>query len=129
LLMLPSCPAMFTFINVFFSSTLTAASTSSQICEIDGIILTARPPVPLVNTPAPPAAPPPGSSIADELRKLADLRAEGLLTDAEFATQKARLLGMQRPEMDPGQPVWSGRHGQGRDLIKLTLGLHISCRG
>jgi hypothetical protein len=30
--------------------------------------------------------------IADELRKLADLRAEGILTDDEFAAQKARLL-------------------------------------
>jgi Short C-terminal domain len=31
--------------------------------------------------------------IADELRKLADLRAEGVLTDEEFSVQKARLLG------------------------------------
>lgn len=30
--------------------------------------------------------------IADELRKLADLRAEGILTDQEFETQKTRLL-------------------------------------
>lgn len=32
------------------------------------------------------------ASVADELSKLADLRAEGLLTDAEFQEQKARLL-------------------------------------
>jgi hypothetical protein len=32
------------------------------------------------------------SLIADELRKLAELRAEGVLTDDEFAAQKARLL-------------------------------------
>jgi hypothetical protein len=31
--------------------------------------------------------------IADELRKLADLRSEGILTDDEFAAQKASLLG------------------------------------
>jgi hypothetical protein len=31
-------------------------------------------------------------SVAEELRKLADLRAEGVLTDAEFADLKARLL-------------------------------------
>jgi hypothetical protein len=32
-------------------------------------------------------------SVADELKKLADLRAAGVLTDEEFATQKQRLLG------------------------------------
>jgi hypothetical protein len=35
---------------------------------------------------------PDGALIADELRKLADLRAEGVLTDDEFAAQKAKLL-------------------------------------
>jgi hypothetical protein len=35
----------------------------------------------------------PGPSIADELRKLGELRDAGLLTEAEFAEQKARLLG------------------------------------
>lgn len=38
-------------------------------------------------------APPPAAvSVADELRKLADLRREGILTDEEFESQKARLL-------------------------------------
>lgn len=32
-------------------------------------------------------------SLSDELRKLADLRDSGILTDTEFATQKAKLLG------------------------------------
>ena len=40
---------------------------------------------------ATPAAQPDGL-IADELRKLAALRAEGILTDEEFAAQKTRLL-------------------------------------
>lgn len=39
--------------------------------------------------PAPASAP----STADELAKLAQLRGQGVLTDDEFATQKARLLG------------------------------------
>jgi hypothetical protein len=30
--------------------------------------------------------------VSDELRKLADLRAEGVLSDEEFAAAKARLL-------------------------------------
>ena len=35
---------------------------------------------------------PPGS-IADELHKLADLKAQGILTDDEFRTQKQKLMG------------------------------------
>lgn len=33
------------------------------------------------------------SSVADEIAKLGELRAQGLLTDDEFAAQKGRLLG------------------------------------
>jgi hypothetical protein len=33
-----------------------------------------------------------GSSLADELSKFAELKNQGILTDAEFETQKARLL-------------------------------------
>ena len=33
-----------------------------------------------------------GSSSADELSKLADLKSKGVITDAEFAAQKAKLL-------------------------------------
>jgi Short C-terminal domain len=33
-----------------------------------------------------------GSSVADELRKLAELHKQGVLTDEEFDAQKARLL-------------------------------------
>ena len=32
-------------------------------------------------------------SLADELKKLADLRQAGILSDDEFQTQKTRLLG------------------------------------
>jgi membrane-associated protease RseP (regulator of RpoE activity) len=38
-------------------------------------------------------SPVPQISVADELAKLAKLRDEGILTDAEFETQKAKLLG------------------------------------
>ncbi|MBH8569352.1 SHOCT domain-containing protein [Microvirga sp. STS02] len=37
--------------------------------------------------------PKPTSSIADELTKLANLRDAGVLTEQEFQTQKARVLG------------------------------------
>ena len=52
------------------------------------------------NDPAPPAAAPEpeaagGLSIdaMDQLKKLAELHASGILTDEEFAAQKARILG------------------------------------
>lgn len=44
--------------------------------------------------PAPPPAPPaPAVDLPDQLRQLAQLRDEGILTDDEFAAQKAKLLG------------------------------------
>jgi hypothetical protein len=43
-------------------------------------------------SPAAAAASSGGNSVAEELRKLADLRSEGVLTDDEFATLKGKLL-------------------------------------
>ena len=47
--------------------------------------------------PAPAAPPPPATggtdSLIDQLEKLADMKANGLLDDAEYAAAKARLLG------------------------------------
>jgi hypothetical protein len=51
----------------------------------------APPPVPLAAPPPVPLAAPP-LSVADELAKLAKLKADGVLTDGEFAAQKAKLL-------------------------------------
>ena len=42
-------------------------------------------------------ASPSAPSVSDELKKLADLRDSGVLTDEEFADQKAILLGHERP--------------------------------
>lgn len=42
---------------------------------------------------APAPAPVATSGIAEELKKLAELRDAGILTDEEFASQKAKLLG------------------------------------
>lgn len=42
-----------------------------------------------------PAAPPPaagGSSVIDQLKELGELKAQGILTEEEFAAQKAKLL-------------------------------------
>ena len=38
------------------------------------------------------AAGTPGSTTADQLSKLADLKSQGVLTDAEFEAQKAKIL-------------------------------------
>ena len=43
-------------------------------------------------SPAPAADPAGGSSMADQLGKLADLHQQGILTDDEFAAAKAKLL-------------------------------------
>ncbi len=38
------------------------------------------------------AAPPPAEDNYEQLKKLGDLHAQGILTDEEFAAQKAKLL-------------------------------------
>jgi hypothetical protein len=38
------------------------------------------------------SAAPATSSVADEIKKLSELRVQGLLTEGEFSAQKARLL-------------------------------------
>ena len=44
--------------------------------------------------PAAPAAPAVGeSSVIDQLKELGELKAQGILTEEEFAAQKAKLLG------------------------------------
>jgi hypothetical protein len=42
-------------------------------------------------SPAPPAGG--GSSMIDQLKELGELKAQGILTEEEFAAQKAKLLG------------------------------------
>ena len=42
----------------------------------------------------PPAAPDPAEDIITQLERLGALRAQGILTEEEFAAQKARLMGM-----------------------------------
>lgn len=58
-------------------------------------------PPPQYAAPAPPPPPPPpapapaaGTDTVAELQKLADLKAQGILSDAEFAAAKAKLLGI-----------------------------------
>ena len=51
-------------------------------------------PPPQAAPPAAPAAPPAGEkSTIDQLKELGELKAQGILTEEEFAAQKAKLLG------------------------------------
>lgn len=43
--------------------------------------------------PPPPAAAAPQADVVEQLKGLASLRDQGILTDAEFAAQKAKILG------------------------------------
>ena len=47
-----------------------------------------------VQTPPPPAAPAPEEDVITQLERLGALKAQGILTEDEFAAQKAKLLGM-----------------------------------
>jgi hypothetical protein len=47
-------------------------------------------PAPVAAAPAPPTAG--GQSTIDQLKELGELKAQGILTDEEFAAQKAKLL-------------------------------------
>jgi hypothetical protein len=49
-------------------------------------------PAPAAPAPPPPAAAPAADPI-EQLKELAELKAQGVLTDEEFAAQKARILG------------------------------------
>jgi Short C-terminal domain len=43
--------------------------------------------------PPPEAAPAAGASTIDQLKELGELKSQGILTEEEFAAQKAKLLG------------------------------------
>jgi hypothetical protein len=53
----------------------------------------APPPPQYAPPPPPPAAAASGEDIVTQLEKLASLKEKGILTDAEFDAQKARILG------------------------------------
>jgi hypothetical protein len=49
-----------------------------------------------------------GTGTADELARLAELRSNGTITDAEFETAKANVLGGTRPAATPGTEATPG---------------------
>jgi hypothetical protein len=53
----------------------------------------APPPPAAAPAPAAPAAAPAGNDMIQQLKDLGELHAQGILTDDEFAAQKAKILG------------------------------------
>jgi hypothetical protein len=51
------------------------------------------PPAPVAAAPAPAPAAPDQGAVIEQLRQLGELHQQGILTDEEFAAQKAKLLG------------------------------------
>lgn len=60
--------------------------------EMEAESAAAAPPPPPAPAAAPAAAPAPAADPMAQLQKLADMKAQGLLTDEEFAAAKAKLL-------------------------------------
>jgi hypothetical protein len=54
----------------------------------------APPPEVVYAPPPPPPAPAPDEDVITQLERLGALKAQGLLTEEEFAAQKAKLLGL-----------------------------------
>jgi hypothetical protein len=70
----------------------TATAVSNRVSRRQAARWGAEPDPYAEPAPAPAAAPPPARDPIEELGRLGSLRDQGVLTDAEFATQKARIL-------------------------------------
>jgi hypothetical protein len=77
----------------------TATAVSNRVSRRQGQKWAAQeapPPQPQAYAAPPPAAPQPaagGESRIEKLKDLADLKQQGILTEEEFAAEKARVLG------------------------------------
>ncbi|MFD4021832.1 SHOCT domain-containing protein [Streptomyces sindenensis] len=74
------------------SGTATAVSNRVEQRDMRRRAAAQAPQMPAAPAPAPPPAPA-GTNRVAQLTQLADLKTQGLLTDEEFATEKARILG------------------------------------
>ena len=75
----------------------TATSVSNRVSRRQGQRWAAQEeqPQPQSPAPAPTAAAASGSSTIDRLKELGELKAQGILTEEEFAAQKAKLLAAE----------------------------------
>ena len=71
----------------------TATSVSNRVSRRQGQRWAQQEEAQQAPPPAAPAAPaPPAESMLDQLKELGELKAQGILTEEEFAAQKAKLL-------------------------------------
>jgi len=75
----------------------TATSVSNRVSKRQSERWAAQeapPPQQAAPAPPPPAAPAaPATSTIDQLKELGELKSQGILTEEEFAAQKAKILG------------------------------------
>jgi hypothetical protein len=74
----------------------TATSVSNRVSKRQGERWAAQEQQQYAQQAPPPQAPAPAagdSSVIDQLKELGELKAQGILTEEEFAAQKAKLLG------------------------------------
>jgi hypothetical protein len=76
----------------------TATSVSNRVSKRQGERWAAQEQQQYAQQPPPPQAAPAapaggGSSTIDQLKELGELKAQGILTEEEFAAQKAKILG------------------------------------
>jgi type II secretory pathway pseudopilin PulG len=70
------------------------AAVAAALAAQGGATPAAATPASVAATPAAsPAGPPGGDDVIARLQQLAELKAQGILTEEEFAAQKARILG------------------------------------
>jgi hypothetical protein len=75
----------------------TATAVSNRVSKRQGERWAQQEAPEYAEAPPPPAAAAPpaeaGGSVIDQLKQLGELKAQGILTEEEFAAQKAKLLG------------------------------------
>lgn len=80
---------------MFRANRRVARRTARRVSRRQGMMQEAQQPEsqPQAPSPAPPPAPGQGTDITAELKRLADLHAQGALSDEEFAAAKSKVLG------------------------------------
>jgi hypothetical protein len=71
----------------------TATSVSNRVSKRQGERWAQQEAQQQAAAPAPAPAAPAGESVIDQLKQLGELKSQGILTEEEFAAQKAKLLG------------------------------------
>jgi Short C-terminal domain len=71
----------------------TATAVSGRVSRRQSARWAAQEAPPPQAAPAPPPAAPAAESTIDQLKELGELKSQGIITEEEFAAQKAKLLG------------------------------------